>query len=443
MSFRKTKWGVAKALLVAACSDDSASPAITSGPSGSAEEVYASEAPITSGPADSSSSSGGGTSSDTSVATGGETGEIAMIPCGGGLVPALAFAPRILIDDELSFESDMEVWNRTLLFVDFGEHSVGAWTSEDVPLISSLALPFETGRIGAGDFDGDSDVDVLVMSEGPGDGRPVLVFEQDQVGTWNDFAQVDVGPAGAMNATFLDLLPAAEGPELVVALRDRARVFSKTSAEDEGFAFLLDFGVEDIDPSGDLLGADVNDDGFLDLVVHGRRIGLGNGRQLVATDDLAPRGGFARGFHLDGSPALAMALLSVSDTLSNREIRFLSGSGDGTFESWRSAEVVATNCYSEPGVGDFNGDGFADLVFPTVCESRERHAARLDFWLGCPDGSQTLVSEAYVDGVQRLGAADFDDDGRTDLALLGPASFSDLSEPAAFATLAVLIATHG
>ena len=166
-----------------------------------------------------------------------------------------------------------------------------------------------------------------------------------------------------------------------------------------------------------VMTGDFNADGHVDLAVgnnnwpQGVTIlqGAGDGSfratghyYLVGVN---PRGGEVGDFNGDGSLDLAVG---VYQWPSGVEILF--GVGNGTFRPPVHYDVPG-NVQSVRG-GDFNGDGVTDLVTTNV------HGADVSILLGERDGSFSLYAN-YAVLQTPIGAAvaDFDQDGRIDLAV--------------------------
>jgi uncharacterized protein (DUF2141 family) len=169
---------------------------------------------------------------------------------------------------------------------------------------------------------------------------------------------------------------------------------------------------------------DFNGDGNLDLAVPnggafppqnvgGVSILLGNGdgtfQSAVIYDAGSPCGLVAVGdFNGDGKPDLA--LFSPPD-------RVLLGNGDGTFQN--AIHFQAGGYYSHVAVADFNGDGKLDLA-QAIGANGDSPSGTIAVLLGNGDGTfQTAVNYALGTNANPLGVAvgDFNGDGKADLAV--------------------------
>lgn len=178
---------------------------------------------------------------------------------------------------------------------------------------------------------------------------------------------------------------------------------------------------------GSILVTDFNGDGRLDIVVgngnpdlltgtglevfYGRPDGTWSGAPLTQVpllnqaDNLA-LGMIAADFNGDGIPDLAFSDLY--------RITILQGTGDGRFQStWQYAP--ANGFPATITTGDFNNDGIPDVAVGIYTSSE----SRVEVLLGRGDGTLSPpVATAVPQGIAALAAADFNGDGKQDLAVL-------------------------
>jgi Bacterial Ig-like domain (group 3)/FG-GAP-like repeat len=130
----------------------------------------------------------------------------------------------------------------------------------------------------------------------------------------------------------------------------------------------------------------------------------------------------------DGVSDLLVVVPSFSvSTGATTQLQVFLGKGDGTFLT-PTTVTVAANVYSIPVLADLNGDGKADLAFLTEdASSQAGFAVALGNGNGV-FGSATISKLTGGDANRSSGlaAADFDGDGKIDLALIENSGFSGI-----------------
>ena len=125
----------------------------------------------------------------------------------------------------------------------------------------------------------------------------------------------------------------------------------------------------------------------------------------------------------DGLPDIATVCDNSDST--GTSLVLLLNEGGGTFVPLTIAAL--TNQYNNAlvAVGDFNGDGHADIVLLNQCGTAENPSECFQFFSGSPGGgaflaptSETLSGVSVNDSFANLVVADFNHDGAPDLAFL-------------------------
>jgi hypothetical protein len=273
----------------------------------------------------------------------------------------------------------------------------------------------------AGDFNGDGKLDLAVASSIYNESDPaastgsVTVFSGDGGG---GFAQVSTNPiSGAVNgeAPFAIVTGDFNGDgnlDLAV-VNSSSNTVTILLGHGDGTFIAAASPATGNSPSAIAVG-DFNGDGKLDLAVTNSAsntvtILLGNGDGTFTSaaspaTDKNPVSVAVGDFNGDGILDLAVANRTGND------VTILLGKGDGTFTAGSSPAFTEADTIA---VGDFNGDGIADLAVGGSVTA---------ILLGNGDGtfSAPVATLNSLFGDQWLIAADFNGDGRTDLAYLTP-----------------------
>ncbi len=291
-------------------------------------------------------------------------------------------------------------------------------TAQPFP-VGSFPVGQGQGSVAVGDFNGDGRMDVAVANtENYPFNSSVSVLLGNGDGTFRPQATYAAGlyadsiVAGDFNGDGKrDLAVANEFSDTVSVLLGNG---------DGSFQAAQDFA--DGSNPGDLALSDLNGDGKPDLVTANLSddsvtVLLGNGDGSFQSPQYLVVGGYYPNvtigdFNGDGKPDLATANLSSTLGQGPSSVSVLLGNGDGSFQPAQSFTLAA-----EPGslsVGDFNGDGKADLV---VTDYNSNNVSVL---LGDGDGTfqsaQNFTAAGFVDTVS---VGDFNGDGKLDLGVLG------------------------
>lgn len=230
----------------------------------------------------------------------------------------------------------------------------GAFAFADTP---ANAPQMPTTSVAVGDFNGDGDLDLVAIGGGGG-ASPITLLGYGH-GAFNDVVQVfqDTGSSSAVG--------------------------------------------------------DFNNDGKLDLTIDGAKILLGVGDGTFTQAPLAAAG--------DGPVAVAVGDfngdgnldLAVCDNSGNN-VTILLGNGNGTFTPATGSPIPVGNQPYAIVAGDFNNDGNLDLAVANYGDGT------VSLLLGNGNGTFTQASGspyAVGNGPYQIAAADFNGDGKLDLAV--------------------------
>ncbi len=169
-----------------------------------------------------------------------------------------------------------------------------------------------------------------------------------------------------------------------------------------------------------MVGADVNNDGYTDLISSDVNsviaIVLANGDGSFASEmTVSSRGDITSLAVADLNGDGNLDLIGTEDTATDIHIRL--GNGDGTFQD--DPEPQYPTSQLDVVIGDFNGDGHEDLV--TV--GNEIHTA-----FGRGDGTFQIAATLSLSGTDMVVDGDFNNDGVLDLFVIGSSNLVLLGE---------------
>ena len=312
--------------------------------------------------------------------------------------------------------------------------------------------PFSAGggarSILARDFDRDGAIDLVVVNQGLDD---VCFLPGHGDGGFGRSLTVDAGrfPSSVILGDF-------NGDGIVDLAFSSGVVLLGTGGA--RFGAPLSYGV-----IGSPAAGDFNGDGVLDLAVteYGAASGsgdvavlLGRGDGTFNTAGRFPINGHPEfivlaDFNSDGRLDVATANVASAFTPAHDSVSILLGLGDGSLSLSPAPINFLTPTYMA--AGDFNADGLVDLAVTTdTCFDFECNPPLVVVLIGHGDGSFTQSSYSAADVVLGVAVADFDQDGRQDLAIavangtvevrrgLGDGTFAAArSVPAGYATIFV------
>jgi hypothetical protein len=282
---------------------------------------------------------------------------------------------------------------------------------------ADLAINGETESIVVGDFNGDGIPDLALANFAapygtPGNGN-VAVFLGNGDGT---FTAVAESPATGDSDPVQIVAGDFNGDGILDLAVSNFYVGSVTVLLGNGDGtFTASLSSPQVPGANGMVAADFNGDGILDLAVGDSSntvtILLGNGDGTFTAAPSSPAAPGSRAivtgdFNGDGIPDLAVVT-------GNGELEILLGKGDGSFTLHASYPISQ---YSSIAVGDFNGDGILDLAFPV---DNYPEPELVTVMLGNGDGTFTAskTSAAVGQGPSGIAVGDFNGDGKADLAI--------------------------
>ena len=236
---------------------------------------------------------------------------------------------------------------------------------------------------------------VLHIRPGPGSHSYKAVFLGTLDGAASSSAAVEltVGPRPlGLQTTFT--VASVAGPDATNMYALRASVGTKSAISPSGTVSFLD-----TNNANSLLGTATlfgGGNGFLNVPIPEPPGGSADALPIVAVGD----------FNGDGIPDIV--------STPHGGIAISLGNGDGTFAAPLIPNVDAADGINAFGMGDFNDDGITDLLVDDE-DTRE-----LTVLLGKGDGAFT-VGQSMSFNTQSIAIADFNGDGKLDLALSGSA----------------------
>jgi hypothetical protein len=298
-----------------------------------------------------------------------------------------------------------------------GTASLGSGT-EELSFVSSTipTVWAETYVMVTADFNGDGIPDLAVASESknnvtimPGDGNGDFTPVSTYPATGDDPIAMVTGDFNGDGIADLAVLNQYAG-DVTVLLGNGDGTFSLQGVTPNAGKY----------PENITVG-DFNGDGILDLAVSGQGTGgiailLGDGHgnfTPVATSPQTPKGEIVGTGDFNGDGNLDIIVVGYG------ELDILLGNGDGTFTAGATL-TLSTN--AEPtafAVADFNGDGKLDLAVVNM-PTHGLVPGWVDMWLGDGTGNFTEQASKPATGLQPIYAVvgDFNGDGIPDLAVV-------------------------
>jgi len=313
-----------------------------------------------------------------------------------------------------------------------GNGRFGRWSNAggtgDAPDFVIFADVDLDGNLDAVTTDGDEPIVVVAFGDGKGNFNRGAGPRTGRGYETQEVAVADLNGDG---------IPDLVGTSLGVA-GDPGNIFILLGKGNRQFAKAVNISSGGHQPNGIAVG-DLNNDGIPDLLVTNSYTGLGPGNVAVrlgkgdGTFDkpvrykagLAPWQLVLGDFNADGN--LDVAVVPIDG---ENKIYVLLGKGDGTFGK---ARAYTSGMFPQSIVtADFNGDGILDLA---VTDSTNPKPCHVSILLGNGDGTfQPPIAFRVGIGTAGLITADFNHDGKPDLATLTTAGISILLNTTPFPT---------
>jgi len=279
--------------------------------------------------------------------------------------------------------------------------------------VSNPQVGNQPGGLVVGDFNGDGIPDLAVGINQTK--QPVSIFLGDGFGNFNAVTKSPITSTGTpvMVQDFN-----GDGIQDILLSNQFSNSLTVLLGNGDGtFKAAPGSPIATVYASSPLVSGDFNGDGIPDLAAAGGYslvilLGHGDGTFTVVTDRNVNCDSMVVGdFNADG-----IADIATLDTAAESVSMFL-GNGDGTFKQGPSSPIAATNAgsLSTLAMGDFNGDGKLDVAVPIYGSS-----GSVAILLGVGDGSfhaapgSPVAVEAWASDV---AVGDFNGDGIADLML--------------------------
>ena len=332
---------------------------------------------------------------------------------------------------------DVVSWSQSGLSVELGNGDGTLRPAQVYPLDNITSTPLSNACIVAADINGDGKLDVVTLADGcdycqtnpthrgvvvwlgKGDGTFQSPVGYDGIGETHlsAIALADLNGDGKLDAVVAAQQDAGSaGSTLTVLLGNGDGTFGAPTGFPTGpgnpFMFVL---------------RDFNGDGKLDAVVTDVDQGalvvmLGNGDGTFQAPTTVPvtsasglgLGALAAGdFNKDGKLDLIVSTFGTSSSSGVVNVYSLQGNGDGTFQA-PQVSFASTDTYSIF-VGDFDGDGNADLAFNPADSPLLNSEYRAMALIVNGKGDGTFRAPQLVPAGLTITAADFNGDGKLDI----------------------------